>query len=278
MSLANAGTLWSPKEDAQLEQEVKAYLPIVKIAEVHKRNINAINARISRKIQEGKIDKEMAQKYGLPPPEMIEKKYTIYVISCEDENIPLRGLELFERGVTTPPDANANKTKYYVGRTENLSQRLEQHKTGENASAFTSKYKYKDIIETFVGEKYDEDKTVLKYMEVYGIDNVRGGSYSNLELSFDQYLFIQRQINHGNSMCLACGKSGHFIRECHTEICYRCGGVGHTYTTCTAIEHTMNGKLDGCTRCGRPDHWAFRCNRSKDVFGRPLEQSNCAVM
>lgn len=260
MSLANAGTLWSPKEDAQLEQEVKAFLSIQKIAETHKRNINAIHARISRKIQEGKIDREMAQKYGLPPPEIIEKKYTIYVISVEDEK------------------SSPATTKYYVGRTENLSQRLDQHKTGENASAFTSKYKYKDIIETFVGEKYDEDKTVLKYMEVYGVDNVRGGSYSNLELTFDQYLFIRRQINHGNSMCLACGKPGHFIRECHTDICYRCGGVGHTYNTCTAIEHTMNGKLDSCTRCGRPDHWAFRCNRSKDVFGRSLVQSNCSVM
>lgn len=258
MSLANAGTIWSSKEDTQLEQEVTNNLPITKIAEIHKRNINAINARILRKIQEGKIEREVAQKYGLPPPEMVEKKYTIYVISVEEE----RGNVL-----------------YYVGRTENLSQRLEQHKSGDGlASAFTRKHKYKDIIETFVGEKYDEDKTVLKYMEVYGIERVRGGSYSNLELSFDQYLSIHRQINHGNNLCIACGKPGHFIRECHADICYRCGATGHTYSSCTALAHTMNGKLDSCTRCGRPDHWAFRCNRSKDIFGRPLIQSNCTVM
>jgi hypothetical protein len=34
--------------------------------------------------------------------------------------------------------------------------------------------------------------------------------------------------------------------------------------------------LDGCYRCGRPDHWAIRCNRSKDCFGRPLT-SSCVI-
>lgn len=168
------------------------------------------------------------------------------------------------------------ENKFYVGRTENLQKRIEDHKNS-NGCAWTSKYKYIKIIETFIGDLYDEIKTTYKYMDVYGINNVRGAQYCSINLSFEQHLNIYKELNNLNNKCLACGKPGHFIQECKEDICYRCGHTGHIVSNCFAKIHKFNGKLDGCYRCGRDSHWKIRCNRSKDVFGRKLE-SNCIIM
>lgn len=67
--------------------------------------------------------------------------------------------------------------KYYVGFTENLSQRMEQHFTGEGAM-WTKKYKPIKIIE-IVQEinEWHEDFATMVMMRKYGFQNVRGGSW-----------------------------------------------------------------------------------------------------
>ena len=55
------------------------------------------------------------------------------------------------------------QNKFYVGKTETPDKRLNCHKSG-NGSAWTKKYKPIKTIELFEGDKYDEDKYVLKYM------------------------------------------------------------------------------------------------------------------
>ena len=167
-------------------------------------------------------------------------------------------------------------SKYYVGRTSNLENRLEQHRS-KNESAWTSNYPIIELVESFPSFGFEEDATVIRYMDRYGIENVRGGSFSNLELSFEQYIFIVRTIRNEKDVCLACGLTGHFISECFVHICYRCGRTGHLVESCVDNSHSMNGLLNGCYRCGRPDHWAIRCNRSKDFLGRPLDPK-CIIM
>lgn len=67
--------------------------------------------------------------------------------------------------------------KYYVGKTDNPQFRLESH-FNSNGAAWTKKYKPINIIELIPNcDDYDEDKYTLKYMEKYGINNVRGGSF-----------------------------------------------------------------------------------------------------
>lgn len=43
-------------------------------------------------------------------------------------------------------------------------------------------------------DSFDEDKYTLKYMEKEGIDNVRGGSFSQIELSDEQIKLINQMI------------------------------------------------------------------------------------
>jgi hypothetical protein len=174
-----------------------------------------------------------------------------------------------------------NSGKYYVGKTDNLEKRLIQHQTKglpKPIPCWVSTWGFKNVIEVVDGDTFDEDKFVLKYMNIYGIDNVRGGSYSNLVLTFHQKLNLYKQLRNARNECLICGSQDHFMSQCEAKICYRCGRTGHTVEKCFAKTHFYDGKLDGCYRCGRPDHWAIRCNRTKDVFGKILDPRKCVLM
>lgn len=163
--------------------------------------------------------------------------------------------------------------KYYIGSTLDMTKKLEAFESGIDNTPWTDKNKFIAVLETFQGDKFDEDKTVLRYMEEFGIDNVRGGIYNEVELSFDQYITIKKFINNSNGFCTACGREGHKIKDCRIPICYRCGRLYHSSSNCNETTHIYNGRLDGCYRCGRSDHSWIRCNRTKDVYGRIIEKS-----
>lgn len=53
-------------------------------------------------------------------------------------------------------------------------------------------------------------------MEKYGIDNVRGGSYSKVILDANEIQFITKRIDSATDKCYKCCKSGHFAKDCNT--------------------------------------------------------------
>ncbi len=105
--------------------------------------------------------------------------------------------------------------KYYIGKTDNPNIRLNAHFKC-NGSEWTKKYNPLEIIEIIPDcDKYDEDKYTKIYMDKYGIDNVRGGSYVKLELDTDTIKFLQKESIATNDKCFNCGMNGHFSKDCN---------------------------------------------------------------
>lgn len=108
--------------------------------------------------------------------------------------------------------------KFYIGRTNSLEKRLQQHKNNLG-SEWTKKYKFVNLIETKpYMDIFDEDNMVKKYMIKYGINNVRGGTYSTIYLSNEQINFLKKEFTHNNDLCFTCLKSGHYSNNCPYKI------------------------------------------------------------
>ena len=107
--------------------------------------------------------------------------------------------------------------KYYIGKTKNIEKRYDEHITG-NGSMWTKKYKPKSLIKTIKSTSFfDEDKYVKEYMAKYGIENVRGGTYSNIVLDENSIAVLEKEIRHSKNVCMRCGRDTHFINDCYAK-------------------------------------------------------------
>jgi NAD-dependent DNA ligase len=101
--------------------------------------------------------------------EEIAKKINIYILGLEDE-------------------------KYFVGTTTNSYFTLKSY-LNNNKAAWTQKYKPLRVTR-FIEDCYDyeEDIVTLNLMKIYGIANVRGGSYANVNLDKTTLDIIKQKI------------------------------------------------------------------------------------
>jgi predicted GIY-YIG superfamily endonuclease len=107
--------------------------------------------------------------------------------------------------------------KYYIGKTKNIEKRYEEHLTG-TGSGWTKKHKPVSLIKTIKStSQFDEDKYVKEYMAKYGIENVRGGSYSNIVLDENSIAVLEKEIRHSNNVCMRCGRDTHYIKDCYAK-------------------------------------------------------------
>lgn len=65
---------------------------------------------------------------------------------------------------------------------------------------------------------FEEDKKVKELMAKYGIRNVRGGSYSNVELSAAQQQVLQLELAGATDRCLSSGAHDRFSRNCPQQV------------------------------------------------------------
>jgi predicted GIY-YIG superfamily endonuclease len=125
--------------------------------------------------------------------------------------------------------------KFYIGkspRIEGVNLRFHEHITGRGTE-WTKKYKPISIIERYECDsnfENFEDTLTVKYMMTYGIKNVRGGSYSKIELEKWQIEWLETELENWqvkwvdlkikdeNDYCFKCGNGGHFPNKCETKI------------------------------------------------------------
>ena len=153
--------------------------------------------------------------------------------------------------------------KYYVGKTSNPDFRLEQH-FNNSGSQWTKKYKPKKVLELLSNcDNFDEDKYTLKFMEKYGINNVRGGSFCELKLNKDNIQTIKKMIDGSTDNCYICGENGHFARDCYQD-------------EDNILEEFENLLIDNdlCFRCYRKGHYASDCYAKTTITGDEIEDSS----
>lgn len=180
--------------------------------------------------------------------------------------------------------------KYYVGKTDNILKRYDEHVAGKGSS-WTRKYKPIGIEKTISNASvFDEDRYTKEYMSKYGIENVRGGSYVQVELDDVQMDALKTEIWGAKDACTRCGRKGHFVKDCYARsdvsgneieeeeevwVCEKCDQEFDTYHECEQHERRCGSYSSGaCYRCGRTGHLVADCFAQSHISGRYIRDAD----
>lgn len=184
--------------------------------------------------------------------------------------------------------------KFYVGKTISPIRRVNNH-FDIKGSAWTRKFKPVDIIEIIPNcDDLDEDKYTLKYMKEKGIQNVRGGTFCNINLSKSDVITIRKMIDFSSDKCYICGKTGHFAKNCAEEYDQMLdiiftnmieNDLNHNQRSSQIVipENKINSSKDEkekiiCERCGRFGHLIEKCYSKTTLDGKPLIDNNISKL
>lgn len=121
--------------------------------------------------------------------------------------------------------AELEKNKYYIGSTENPNFNIDCITTKKIIPATDSDtsislewcdiYRPIKLIE-FIEQidSFDVVKNTLKYMAKYGINNVRGGCFGDVSLSYCEYVVLYKILNECIYNCIYCNSPNHKYTKC----------------------------------------------------------------
>lgn len=183
------------------------------------------------------------------------------------------------------------ENRYYVGKSKDIDNRYEQH-ISNDGSSWTQKFKPIEIIKVINNcDSFEEDKQVKQLMSIYGIDNVRGGSYTKINLTEEEKKLLQKEIWGANDCCIRCGRKNHFVKDCYANIdinnnkiydlidvwcCENCDKEFRNKDECE--QHELKCKKNKknknvCYRCGRYNHYQNNCYASTHIDGYDLDSN-----
>jgi len=141
----------------------------------------------------------------LPKSKIADKAPEFPILLREERNLTIYALPLIYN-------------KWYIGKTYNIDERELQHVKGSGAS-WTKLYPpiAKVIILKENASALDENYFFKQYILKYGLNNVRGDVYCQIELSSEDTKFIQKELDGSTDKCFKCHEKGHFINECCKE-------------------------------------------------------------
>lgn len=195
--------------------------------------------------------------------------------------------------------------KYFVGNSEDKDFTLNSY-FNENDNEWTRKYKpicVKELIKNC--DIIDKNKYVFEYMAKYGVINVRGGDYSQINLNKIQRSKINEMLIDNQNNCYICGNKNHTSQNC-SKFCdwELCNDINddHNYNTSnyqnnilikkninfinTEYEiinikksncvnkntNTINDDEIICYRCGRKGHSVDICYATTHFSGETLDR------
>jgi predicted GIY-YIG superfamily endonuclease len=155
---------------------------------------------------------------------------------------------------------------YYVGKSADPEQRIQQHFDGIG-SAWTKLNKPLKVERIIRGASdFDEDRYVKEYISKYGIDKVRGGAYANIHLDKLQVAALERELRGASDACVRCGRQGHFASNCYAQKDKRGKQIEES--------DDDSSDDDACYRCGRQGHFASNCYARRDIDGDTLSDDS----